>query len=133
MTTLREKLERIATEYETRGEIPADLALQVIEEIKPKDAIQPKTDECQKIVDVQEQSAVLSGFYDWLREERIHLAKYEKVERDEYGDYEEREELFPIRDGPEVLFARYFNIDLNKVEEERRTLLAKIRADQEAD
>ncbi len=70
---------------------------------------------------VRDQSQKLSEFLAWLDERGIHLC--------EVMDRGPREgEFSPLRLGYENLLARYFEIDLKKIEEERRALLDEQRA-----
>lgn len=75
----------------------------------------PKTPELDKMKAVQEKSQAIGAFLDQLSSEGIYLAQYE-------GD-----ELFSLNQSIEQTLANYFDIDLNKVEEERRALLDHIR------
>lgn len=71
------------------------------------------TPELDKMVAVRDQSQVIGEFLDWLKHER-GCAFYDV-------------ELIPIHDSIEELLARFFGIDLDKVEAERREILAEIR------
>lgn len=75
---------------------------------------------------IQDKARLLSDFLDFLRDQGIHLAKYR--------DYEDEEgalttELVSI--GSETfyneLLAKFFDIDLAKVEAEQRKMLDEIR------
>lgn len=112
--------------------------------------------ECEKMVKVAEDSQKIGEFLDWLREQDIHLcsphAHNEYCYR--YGDIELKEgerkswdyigqakyvgekelncgfrngEMLYIRESFEKLLARFFNIDLDKVEKERRSILEELR------
>jgi hypothetical protein len=78
-----------------------------------------KMPECEKMAAVQVESRAISGFLGWLDEQGIELC--ERAEGSFGGN------LFPILTGREELLARYFDIDLVKVENERRALLASLR------
>ena len=69
------------------------------------------------------QSELLAKFYDWLIEKDFVLAKWGGY--DEFGDYSEGV-LMPLHIRPEQLFADFFGIDLNKIEEERRAILKEL-------
>lgn len=73
----------------------------------------PETPELDKMRSVREQAATLSEFMDFLDSENITLCD-EGRHRDEYT---------PIYLSNEKLFAKFFEIDLNKVETERRAIL----------
>jgi len=79
--------------------------------------------ECDKMLAVKEQSEILSNFVDWLNEKQIILCKYDETDK--------TDELFPIHNGYEKLFAEFFDIDLNKVGKEKQQILKDIRAKQE--
>ena len=80
----------------------------------------PETDdkypECEKVKSVQPKSQAIGEFLDWLGEKGIHLAKW--------GD---DDKLWPFNKNKEELLAEYFEIDLNKVEQEKRQMLEEIR------
>lgn len=82
----------------------------------------PKTPELDKMKAVQEKSQVIGAFLDQLSSEGIHLARYEEAER--RGD---DEVLLPLSQSIETTLANYFDIDLNRVEKERRVILVYIR------
>lgn len=84
--------------------------------------IMPETPECERMRKVMPQSQRLGEFLDWLNEQGIHLATYERWEG--YRD----EMLTPYSSSYEQLLARYFEIDLAKVETEKRALLEWQRA-----
>ncbi len=115
-----------------------------------------KTPECDKMVVIHEDSQKIGEFLDWLKEQGIHLCnphthneycyRYGDIELKE-GEYKSRDymgqakyvgekelncgsrngEMFYIREDFEKLLARYFNIDLDKVEKEKQAILAEIR------
>lgn len=69
-----------------------------------------KIPELEKMSKVRETSQTVGAFLDWLF----------------YNGHIKRTAKF--RGGMEEILAKYFDIDLNKVEEERRALLEEIRA-----
>jgi hypothetical protein len=77
--------------------------------------------ECDRLVAVAPESHKLGEFLDWLNEQGIHLASYE-----EFGGCEDAM-LVTRTESYERLLARYFNIDLDKVETERRALLKALQ------
>lgn len=107
-----------------------------------------KYPECEKLSRYSGESNRIGQFIDWLREEKaIFLARYPKVcynqSRsgecaldmqddglcpDECECFEEdtMDELQPITQRMEQLLAEYFEIDLKKVEEERRAMLEEL-------
>jgi hypothetical protein len=69
-----------------------------------------------KMEEAQTASQAIGEFLDWLSEQRIDLCSVIP------GTGHDR--WAPITDGAEKLLARYFDIDLNAVERERRAVLA---------
>jgi hypothetical protein len=101
--------------------------------------------ECSKISAVKDKSHAIGEFMDWLGEEKhwtvceTHhhdddcFEKVARFEGDEDGDMQRicgcREgELIPVPIRMEELLAEFFEIDLDKVEEERRAILDQQRA-----
>lgn len=85
---------------------------------------EPPCPECEKLAACKERSAILSGFYDWLNSQKMIIG--------EWIDYDNAPAQWGrIRISPEQLFARYFEIDLKKVEKERQRLLEWINREQE--
>ncbi len=83
----------------------------------------PKTPELDKMSAVKDQSQVIGAFLDQLSSEGICLAQYGEPQR-RGGECE----LIPLGQSIEKTLANYFDIDLNKVEKERRAILAHIQA-----
>ena len=71
-----------------------------------------ETPECDKLLEVHEESRVIGEFLDWANSRGIYLANF----------YEERGLVVDRRSHDQIL-ADYYNIDLDKIEEERRYLL----------
>jgi hypothetical protein len=72
------------------------------------------------------QSELLAKFYDWLIEKDYAICKSIEHEwKDDYGSYEFL--YLPISPNPEKLFADFFGIDLNTIEQERRAILEELR------
>lgn len=72
-----------------------------------------------KLTKVKDQSQLIGEFLDWLGTQGIHLASYP------YDDSEHLWELFQTR---EELLAQRFDINLVKLENEKRQMLEEIRA-----
>lgn len=95
------------------------------------------TPELDKMGLVQDKSQAIGEFLEWLQNTKGYtLAEYrhvnvdgEDIDDDEYEEsrrqYEDR--LFPVRRQIEQLLAEYFEIDLDKVEAEKRTILDALR------
>jgi hypothetical protein len=91
--------------------------------ISKKVTVNIPTPELEKQHDVIESGAsqTLTDFYDWLCEKGFVIAEYVKFE--EYRD----KQLVPTFVRPEKLFADFFDIDLDKIESERRAILEVLR------
>ena len=76
----------------------------------------PDCPETDKLVAVSKDSQKIGVFLDWLQENEIVLARYC-----------ERDDLHPLRQTIESLLAEYFEIDLNKVEKEKRAIIKHLQ------
>ena len=85
-------------------------------EIIPK----PATPELDRLQNVVNDSGVISGFLDWLSEQGWTICETSE-DGPRWQDY------MPICLASEQLLARYFEIDLNRVEAERRAILEHLR------
>lgn len=97
-----------------------------------KKAMPDERPECDKMVKVKPQSQAIGQFLEWLDEQNIQLATYHVhgehcTEHARECGYSEHD-LAPHRETIEELIARHFNIDMEKVEAEKRALLIEIRA-----
>jgi len=82
-----------------------------------------KYPECEKLAKVSKTSQKVGEFLDWLRgDKEFILCKY--IEDDDDGH-----DLVPVGCNIENLLAEYFEIDMDKVEKERRQMqmLAELR------
>jgi len=80
----------------------------------------PETTELNRLEAAKADSQAIGEFLDWLNSRKIVLCKLAKLE----------EAFVPIDRTNEQLLAEYFNINLRKVERERRALLDYIRKNQ---
>lgn len=81
------------------------------------------TPECDKLHAVRDRSQEIGAFLDWLIEDKQYvLAKYTPQ-----ADYE----LVPQNVSIERLLAEYFEIDMDKVDAERRAILESLRERQQ--
>ena len=71
--------------------------------------------ECEKLAKIAPESQKIGEFLDWLRNQGIHLCKWEET----HCSAGDPEDLVEIREPRENLLAKYFEVDLDKVEEER--------------
>ena len=69
------------------------------------------------------QNEVLGNFYDWLNEQG-----YEICGQNTYAYWDDDKwEYQPIHTRPEQLFADFFGIDLDRIEQERRAILEALQ------
>lgn len=69
--------------------------------------------ELDKLIEAKRESQAIGEFLDWLHEQGMAI-----------GSYDKNDEFYPTHISIEGILAKYFNIDMNKVEKERRKLLA---------
>jgi hypothetical protein len=87
-----------------------------------------KTPECDKLLAVKDKSQVVGEFLDWLRDEKkVVLSIYSTAEDEERGRRHPEERLTPFYDNTEKMLAEFFEINLAKVERERRAILDALR------
>ena len=79
-----------------------------------------KYPECEKLAKVRDKSQVVGTFLEWLRDIKgFELAKYQEIHPED--------RLVPIHYSIESLLAEHFEIDMEKVEQERQQILEDIR------
>ena len=76
--------------------------------------------ECDKVAAVRDESQAIGNFIEWLVEQDMGITEEREME-DEYGDMVVLN--LPIGVTVEKLLARYFDIDLQKVEAEKQKIL----------
>jgi hypothetical protein len=76
-----------------------------------------KTPEHDKLHAVKDESQVIGTFLDWLQGEGMCVAQFDDSE----------EQYWPVRERIEQLLAKYFDIDLVKLEKEKVTMLEELR------
>lgn len=81
---------------------------------------QPETPELDKMHKVKEDSQKIGEFLEWLGSQGIELMQWRK-------NYPRDRHPFPIGESIEKLLYRYFEIDFDKAEAERRALLDYVR------
>lgn len=86
---------------------------------------QCKTPELDKMLAVKEKSQAIGEFLEWLDGQEIMLAEWTGSNCDECG----KEVLMLMVMHREKLLAKYFEIDLNKCEQERQQILADLKSD----
>ena len=77
----------------------------------------PNYPEHDKLTLCKDQSQIIGEFLDWLTYEKsIHLAKWNRYN-----------EMVPDHTNTQELLAEFFEIDLNVLEQEKRTMLDELR------
>lgn len=91
-----------------------------------------KTPELEKIRANRQESQSIGNFLDWLHsEQELHICAYDGECEEGFGPDNWHGIYTEERDSIEKLLARYFDIDLNKVESERQALLDELRRNNE--
>lgn len=80
----------------------------------------PETPEHDKLKNVQEQSQWLGGFLEFLQRKRYSICQ---ISKDEHGD----ERLYYVGKSIEAWLADFFEIDLKKIDAEKKAILDYIR------
>lgn len=80
----------------------------------------PVTPEHDKLFAVQPQSEIIGQFLEWLASDGVTLARW-----DQHVNFDV---LHPDYEPIQQRLARYFGIDLATIEQEKRAILAGIRA-----
>lgn len=100
-------------------------------ELNPKQI--PDCPECERLHEVSPFSQKIGEFLEWLQSEKgIVLGTYHEHDENCYGSDSYRicglcrDELYPTRLSIEQVLAEFFEIDLTKVENERRALLESL-------
>ncbi len=85
--------------------------------------------EHEKLHAVKERSQAIGEFLEWLGTNGFHLAKWMKVCAPDgsAGECDEVDQLVQQSFNIENLLAEYFQIDLAKLEQEKRAMLEQIR------
>lgn len=78
--------------------------------------------ECEKLASVKEKSQELGEFLEWLKR-KYELCTWEQEDGDDV--------LCPARVTTESILAEYFGIDMTKVEEEHRAMLASLQGEED--
>jgi len=82
------------------------------------------TSELDKMHAVKDRSQAIGEFLDWLEQDGIMLCKWHERNDEDESDYSG---YMNVHESIEKMLARYFEIDLNKVEEEKRKILDELR------
>lgn len=78
---------------------------------------EPESPECAKLVMEAPKGRIIGAFMEWLADSGYTIC--ETVETTSWG----QNPHVPVRKNIEQLLAAYFEIDLNKVEDERRAII----------
>lgn len=97
----------------------------------------PECPECARLHTVADKSQVCGEFLDWLQSQGIVLARWHEHSDECYGSngfntcgYRKEGDLEPDHTSTPSHLAKFFDIDMNKVEHERRALLEAMRVQQ---
>lgn len=86
---------------------------------------QPNYPECEKLAGVSHKSQAIGAFLEWLQTvKHFEFAEWRKTEDTVFTD----DVLILVHYTIESLLAEYFEIDMNKVKEERQQILEDIRS-----
>jgi hypothetical protein len=91
---------------------------------------QPPCPECEKLASVSDRSNEIGEFLNWIAGQGLIISEWVKNEDDDTNDYMPEILLsagYHTNTGINKLLAKYFEIDLDKVEQERRALLEWLR------
>ena len=84
---------------------------------KEQDGIEVATPELDKLMALDGENELIGSFLEWLLLER----GWDICEQNDFGDY------YPIHLGIEAILSRYFDIDLKKIDVEKRAILDALR------
>lgn len=74
--------------------------------------------EHEKLKEVQDQSQVIGEFLEWLNYERKYSLCENEIRYDSW---------LPVSENHQELLAQYFNINLDKLEQEKRQMLESLK------
>ena len=83
--------------------------------------------ECEKLSKVSRESQKLGDFLEWLKGQGYYLCKFYDRETLDASRDQSEEGFYPDYISIIDILAKYFDIDMNKVEEERAEILKKLR------
>lgn len=87
-----------------------------------------KYPECEKLHAVHEESQKIGDILEWLQQEQGYtLCKYQDEEYSPEMDEGFPAGFYPTYERIEELLAKYFQIDMDKVDDERRQMLEDLR------
>lgn len=81
--------------------------------------LQDRYPEHQKLIAVKDESQTVGEFIEWLGEQGIYLCSIPPYYQSTY---------VPVSEGIVNMLARFFEIDLDKIEQEKRAILEELRA-----
>jgi hypothetical protein len=84
---------------------------------------QPKTPELDRRSEVLPKAEVLTEFVDWMRADGLILCRLVPSDDDEWNHGQGNQVLMATYESFEEMFERFFGLDGNKIEAERRALL----------
>ncbi|MHA1952485.1 MAG: hypothetical protein ACW96U_00875 [Candidatus Heimdallarchaeaceae archaeon] len=85
--------------------------------------------ECEKLKDAQDQSQTIGEFLEWLEYRGVVLCVHCNTNSQFFynPDLTDEDGFEPVQKNREDILAQYFDIDLNKVEQERQQILSKLQ------
>ena len=83
--------------------------------------------ESDKLLAVSGESQNIGYFLDWLRSQGYYLCKFQEEEYNPEIDEMYPAGFYPTYERIEELLAKYFQIDMDKVDDERRQMLEDLR------
>lgn len=87
-----------------------------------------ETPECDKLSRIKDKSQVIGEFLEWVQDVK-KLSLGEWIEgHDDVGEPNGKEEFMPAVRNTQDLLAEFFDIDMAKVEQEKRAILEEIRS-----
>ena len=82
-----------------------------------------------KLDGVKEMSQLLGEFLDWAQDQHLTLCWYDSGDEDPDGEqvFDHERGWRPCHDTIQTLLAKFYNIDLKKLESEKEQMLEEIR------
>lgn len=87
-----------------------------------------KYPQSERLLEVKEKSQEIGEFITWLHSQGFEIAEWSENE-DEDTQYSMPEILYPTQLSTERLLAKYFDIDLDELENERRQMIEELQND----
>lgn len=85
-----------------------------------------KYPQSEKLLEVKDQSQLIGEFLSWLNSEGYEIAEWDENDDELTSEYMP-EILYPVSLSIEKLLAKYFDIDLFELENERRQMIEELQ------